>query len=437
MQGERHPPHDQLATEGSGLHIRRHEESDHDQVWRLHNDALKSTGADYDAGPWADDLNRIREVYFSNGEFLVGEDDGRIVAMGAIRRRTPDCAEVKRMRVHPEHQRKGFGKQILDALEHRAIELGYSRLGLDTAVQLVPAQQLYLHNGFQETGRGRLGGFEVIYYEKAIGSRPARQTAGDGAEERLAGGNMADVVVRVGDTVRRPAGPWTPTVHMLLHFLADQGFEGAPRPLGMDSKGREVLTFAEGVLVHDHKQRIESVEGLQQVARLIRSLHELTAGLVGHLNGPWREDFRDPSPTLDIICHNDLGPWNLIANDDDLVFIDWDLAAPGRRLWDLGWAAIGFIPLLADSNLGPEETAERIRSFSSAYGLARGEEKSLLEVAAERAQHEAHILFERGGRGEQPHARLLKEGHADFWRETVERIAANLPIWSDALDGME
>jgi hypothetical protein len=55
------------------------------------------------------------------------------------------------------------------------------------------------------------------------------------AEQRLEGGYV-DGAVRVGDTVRRQAGPWTPAVHALLTYLADQGFTSAPRPLGFDEQ---------------------------------------------------------------------------------------------------------------------------------------------------------------------------------------------------------
>ena len=51
-------------------------------------------------------------------------------------------------------------------------------------------------------------------------------------------------MVRVGDTVRRPAGPWTPAVDALLRHLEDVGFPGAPRALGRD---RHVLP---GVVAH-------------------------------------------------------------------------------------------------------------------------------------------------------------------------------------------
>ena len=66
--------------------------------------------------------------------------------------------------------------------------------------------------------------------------------------ERLDGGNVGGAV-RIGDTVRRSAGPWTAAVHALLTHLATKRFTAAPRPLGFDEQGREVLTFLEGQVV--------------------------------------------------------------------------------------------------------------------------------------------------------------------------------------------
>jgi GNAT superfamily N-acetyltransferase len=149
--------------------IRRYGASDHDAVWQLHNVALWKVGAHAGNGPWDDDLHKIEEVYLDNGgEFLVGLVDGRIVAMGAIRRLTGEKAEVKRMRVHPDYQRRGLGQQILTALEDRARELGYRTLVLDTAVIQTAARQLYLKNGYHETGRTVLAGFDAIMFEKQL-----------------------------------------------------------------------------------------------------------------------------------------------------------------------------------------------------------------------------------------------------------------------------
>ena len=70
----------------------------------------------------------------------------------------------------------------------------------------------------------------------------------DEREVPFADGNVSSVV-RVGDTVRRGTGPWTPTVHALLRHLERVGFEGAPRVLGIDERGREVLSFVPGVTI--------------------------------------------------------------------------------------------------------------------------------------------------------------------------------------------
>jgi hypothetical protein len=56
------------------------------------------------------------------------------------------------------------------------------------------------------------------------------------------------VVHRRGNVVIRDAGPWTPAVHALLRHLEDAGFAAAPRLVGsgLDTDGREVLTFIDG-----------------------------------------------------------------------------------------------------------------------------------------------------------------------------------------------
>ena len=110
---------------------------------------------------------RIEGVYLDKGgEFLVGVMDREVVAMGALMRISPEQAELKRMRVRPGLQGRGYGQAVLDALHHRAGELGYSRLRLDTTLQQRAAQRLYLKNGYNEAGRGVAGPFDCIFYER-------------------------------------------------------------------------------------------------------------------------------------------------------------------------------------------------------------------------------------------------------------------------------
>jgi GNAT superfamily N-acetyltransferase len=149
------------------LHIRRYESGDKRAVRRLHDDALNEVGAHLGTGPWDEDLDDIEGVYLgSGGEFLVGILEGDVVAMGAIKRDSPDVAEVRRMRVRSDLQGRGYGQAMLDALHRRAAGLGYSTLHLDTTVQQRVARRLYLKNGYREVGRGSIGPFDCIYYER-------------------------------------------------------------------------------------------------------------------------------------------------------------------------------------------------------------------------------------------------------------------------------
>ena len=150
--------------------IRRYVEADHARVLELHVLGLKQFEADTPRGSWDADVDDIEGVYLSKkGEFLVGELDGEVVAMGGFWRKTEKVAELKRMRVHPEHQRRGYGQAILAALERRAKAMGYSSMFLDTLPIMAPARRLYTKNGFVQTGTKKIGRFEAILYEKALG----------------------------------------------------------------------------------------------------------------------------------------------------------------------------------------------------------------------------------------------------------------------------
>jgi GNAT superfamily N-acetyltransferase len=158
----------------SGGLIRRYRRSDHDAVVALHNVALTQVGAHLGSGPWDEDLEAIQDAYLaSGGEFLVALVADDLVAMGALRRSTPDRAEIKRLRVAPHMQRRGLGREILSRLERRAVQLGYTRLHLDTTTKQAAARSLFARHGYHETGRRRAGPFEVILMEKALSESTA------------------------------------------------------------------------------------------------------------------------------------------------------------------------------------------------------------------------------------------------------------------------
>ncbi|MER7207756.1 GNAT family N-acetyltransferase [Streptosporangium sp. NPDC000239] len=151
------------------MRIRRYRRSDLDSVRALHQVCLAQVGLfPGDGVYYDDDLPRIEEIYLADGgEFLVGEAvEGRVMAMGALRRVDDASGEMCRLRVHPEFQRRGFGDRMVAELESRAIGLGYARLRGDTTLNQPAAIHLYRKHGWREIRREGRGEHTVVYMEK-------------------------------------------------------------------------------------------------------------------------------------------------------------------------------------------------------------------------------------------------------------------------------
>lgn len=183
------------------------------------------------------------------------------------------------------------------------------------------------------------------------------------------GGNLSDAV-RVGDTVRRRAGPWTRGVHALLRHLEAVGFEGSPRVLGIDEQGREMLRYIEGdgpVGWPDPMPAYTwSDANLIAAARLLRRYHDAQAGFTPPAPPSWRWQ-SDPA---EVICHNDVAPFNAVFRGGKLfAMVDFDNAGPGRRIWDIAMGIWRWVPIYSDSDPTVRDRAARIRMFCDAYGL--------------------------------------------------------------------
>lgn len=153
------------------LEVRRFTPEDTESVLSLHRRAIEEIGAySEELSEYLDaDMTDIEQNYLQNGgDFLVGTLDGELVAMGALKRTSDSEAELKRMRVEPEFQKRGFGKVMLRHLEERAAELGISTLKLDTTMQQTGARRLYEGAGYSFVGSGRIGPFDCLFYEKEI-----------------------------------------------------------------------------------------------------------------------------------------------------------------------------------------------------------------------------------------------------------------------------
>jgi hypothetical protein len=183
---------------------------------------------------------------------------------------------------------------------------------------------------------------------------------------RLLGGNLGDVV-RCGDTVVRPAGDWTPSVHRLLNRLRAAGVRGVPRPLDIVEGHREVLTFVDGTVpAYPMPDWVWAERALESSATLLRQVHDVTAG--EDIGGPWRSPVREP---IEVICHNDFAPYNLVFEGSEVVgAIDWDFASPGPRLWDIAYLAYRIVPLSSGDRrdgFSDDERARRLQRLLAAY----------------------------------------------------------------------
>lgn len=244
-------------------------------------------------------------------------------------------------------------------------------------------------------------------------------------EHVLAGGNVADSVVRVGDTVRKPATSATPAVTALLRHLADRGFAGAPRAFGLDERGRQVLEFVPGATVAGPM----SLDELGRVGRLIRELHDAAADFVPPGDAHW--DVVIPPDRVELVCHHDLAPWNLVVDGDRWVFIDWDGAGPGSRLWDLAYAAHGFVGMAAGND--PMIDGPRLRALADGYDLDDRQRHDLPELIGAHTRGMFDLLLAGARTGAQPWARLHAEGHADHWGPAADYIERHVGIWRTAL----
>lgn len=167
-------------------------------------------------------------------------------------------------------------------------------------------------------------------------------------------GGQINAVVRIGDTVRRSTAGDHSLQHALFAHLEAKGFVAAPRFLGYDEAGREILTFLPGQVLFD-KDDFSDAQ-LAAAAALLRTYHDATTDF-GPVLGAGAE----------VMCHNDWTPANTTFIDDmPSGMIDFDTARPGTRLWDLSYSAWLWLGL-GEQVWSPEDQRRRLALFAAAY----------------------------------------------------------------------
>lgn len=264
-------------------------------------------------------------------------------------------------------------------------------------------------------------------------------------EEALRGGNLSAGVVRVGHTVRRPTGPWTPAVHSLLRHLELVGFHGAPRLYGLDELGREVLEFVDGEVPwpQRHRELLGGLDSVRRVGALLRSFHDAVASFPVDPKAVWRfpEMAADSEPFVDdrgvIVCHNDPAAWNLVIGRERWALVDWDAAGPRPPIWDVAYCAMGVVPIASDvTSAGWEEPPPylpRLQALADGYGLTVSERLRLPEVIVARIRSSYQHLRRRAAAGIAPWDELWRNGHGEAWSLMLQFAEANQAAWTSQI----
>jgi GNAT superfamily N-acetyltransferase len=102
------------------------------------------------------------------GTFLLGWRDGEAVCCGGLKRLPDGAAEIKRMYVRPDVRRQGVARALLQALEAKAGELGYTLTRLDTGPRQSHAWAFYESTGYRPIANFNNNPVATFFGEKAL-----------------------------------------------------------------------------------------------------------------------------------------------------------------------------------------------------------------------------------------------------------------------------
>ena len=233
----------------------------------------------------------------------------------------------------------------------------------------------------------------------------------DGPEIVLPAGDVTEGVVRIGDTVRRPHQATSVAVTAYLEHLESVGFPGAPRCLGRDEQGRDVLSFVDGAAAGDPPEPWAATGAVPPgVGRLVRALHDASAGWVPQ-----------------------------VAMGAAIALIDFDLVGWTTRSVDLANTAMHWVPLRDPRDRHPVydgvDVVGRLRLLIDGYGTDAVTGTQVLDPATLRfgASYESmRWNAEHLGGG---WARMWEEGVGELIRRRAEWFAEVRDVFALALGG--
>ena len=233
------------------------------------------------------------------------------------------------------------------------------------------------------------------------------------ADGQAASGSI-NTVKRVGNTVIRPAGPWTPSIHDLLNHLERKQFPYSPKAISIEkSPNRETVSYIDGeVAMRPWPACLLAKEGIVAIAKMLLNYHHLVADYTPRPNSIWRVPDVQWKQGM-IVRHGDLGPWNIVWKSERLTgLIDWDFAEPGYPIEDLAQAAWDCVPLYApkrsiQAGVAPSEQMARLKILCKSYGA---DVEATINAVSKMQEKEFFRIEEFGKLNKEPWKTLLHKG---------------------------
>ena len=262
-------------------------------------------------------------------------------------------------------------------------------------------------------------------------------------EDGQTASGSVNTVKRVGSTVIRPAGAWSPSVHNLLNYLDYKAFSYSPSVIALDpNQNRETLSYIDGnVAMRPWPTCLLAESGIVEVAQMLLKYHQAVADYVPKSGKIWRVPDVQWKKGM-IVRHGDLGPWNMVWKSEKLVgLIDWDFAEPGYPIEDVAQIAWDCVPLYSPkksihAGVRPEEQLPRLKMLCDSYGADMA---TVIDAVSDMQEKEFRRIKLFGKLGKAPWVMLFKMGgldeivEASQWLHSVYKPSVGKPLQSEAI----
>ncbi len=175
-------------------------------------------------------------------------------------------------------------------------------------------------------------------------------------------------------------------------------------------------------------------------------MHDTAAALPADRSAGWPTELADPEPESDpepvsgpggeagpgpVICHNDVCLENVVFRDGRAAaLIDFDLAAPGRPVWDVAMTARYWVPMRGRDGLDP---AHRLRVLADGYGLGRTGRAALPRVIEQATAACRAFVERRVAQGDAAYTAAYEESGRAVWDRHQSWLAAHRRTLTTAL----